>query len=576
MSPIEQQKQRYRHLLYSKLDHYVKNVTEKNIIVNEDINLCVQRFKKDLENTDYYLNYQAIDVFFDFLFFIYIDNNHNQFIQFTPEDWQVFYFVNIYGFYWANEKDKRRFNRSFLTISKKNGKTTLAVIQILYHLTKENINAKTYSVSESKVMSEDSALFIAKNIINNSPALFKRIEQLQYSLRYTKGKSTNTYKMLPFKPAAMNGIKPSFAIVDELHLMPDSQIVDKLTSGQMTGSIPNPLLSIVGTRGNNSTYYQFELEQVYKKVLRNEIKDESTFIMMFGQDNESECNNPEFWIKSNPNIYSSLDINLLKDNYEKSKLTPSSLREFFSFNLNLWVDAATDDQFIEDEFINKAFDKGNDLNLSLDFFRGKDVYLGLDTSKIEDLSSLVILNYDKETKEFFSYPFIYFAKNNSKKIRNKGVDLTKWLLSGEIKQSPFKRIDYTEILEDIIYLNSICNIKNLGHDGYNKSEIIPYLDNQRIYNEIVSQSIKDITTATKLLDKIFATEKITCVNGAYKWQFKNAIIYEDINNNKKLHKKKSLDSIDSIAALINALELWRRDNEDELFKVDFQPISIKM
>jgi phage terminase large subunit-like protein len=355
-STIEDQKKNYREKIYALHYSYVEGVLSGSIVVNKDIYLAVKRYLKDMNNTEYYINYSALDKFFNFLFYINIDNNKNQYIQFVPENWQAFYFFNIYGFYWKNESSKRRFIRSFLTISRKNGKSTLAIIQALYHLTKENINAKVYVVSESKNMSEESSLSIAKNIISNSPALLNRVQQLQYSLRYIFNKSISTFKMLPFKPSAMNSLKPSFAIVDELHLMPDSQVVDKLASGM--GATPNPLLSIIGTRGNNSTFYQYELEQVYKKVLDNKLNDESSFIMMFGQDNENEVNNVELWVKSNPNLHSTLSLNYLLDIFDKAKLTPSSLKEFFSFNLNIWVDSI-EDQFIESEFINEAFEKGN-------------------------------------------------------------------------------------------------------------------------------------------------------------------------------------------------------------------------
>jgi phage terminase large subunit-like protein len=216
------------------------------------------------------------------------------------------------------------------------------------------------------------------------------------------------------------------------------------------------------------------------------------------------------------------------------------------------------------------------MKLDLEFFRGKQVYLGLDTSKIEDLSSLVVLHHDKINKRFYAFPFIYFANNPIKKIRNRGIDITKWLLSGEIKQCADKRIDYIDIIEDILYINSICEIINVGHDNYNKSEIIPILDNNVIRNTAVSQSIANINSATKLLDRILANGELVCINDAFKWQFSNVVIYTDINNNIKCNKKKSLDSIDSVIALINALELWRRDNEKDYYKVDTSKIQIKL
>ena len=268
-----------------------------------------------------------------------------------------------------------------------------------------------------------------------------------------------------------------------------------------------------------------------------------------------------------------LEKSYLIDTLNKAKLTPSSLKEFFCFNLNLWLDSK-EDQFIEQQFINKAFEKGEKAGLNFDFFKGKDIYLGLDISKTNDLSSLVMLWYDTDNKEYYAYPYIYFANNPVKRVRSRGIDLTQWLMSGEIRQCSTARIDYNMIYDDIMYIKEHCNILALGHDGYNKEEIIPMLESQRINVEYVSQRIADITTATKLLDRVMAQEQLTAVNNAFKWQFKNVIPYRDINNNLKLDKKVSKDSIDSVAALVNALELWRKDNEYNLTRTSYTPIKM--
>jgi phage terminase large subunit-like protein len=276
----------------------------------------------------------------------------------------------------------------------------------------------------------------------------------------------------------------------------------------------------------------------------------------------------------------SLNSDYLLNQYHKAKLTPSSLKEFFGFHLNMWVDKSKEEQFIEKEFIEIAYNNGIDIQLDFDFFKNKDVYLGLDMSKTDDLASLVILHYDREQNHFYAFPFIYMPSVPTKRIRNRGIDLTQWLLDGSITECRVKRIDEDMIFEDIVKINENCNIACLGHDGVNKSNIIPAVENlrksnkQRIDCQWVEQGIYKITTATKLLDRIMAQEQLTFCNPCMKWQFGNCITRTDINNNIKLDKKISKDSIDSISALVNALELWRRDNENEYYKAPAEPIKI--
>lgn len=544
---------------------YAYDVIDGRILSNKYIRMAADRHVKDMNDGRLFLNDAKIEEIFGFCYYIFIDSNLGSYTRFRPEPWQCFYLLSIYGWYWVDRPHRRRFTTSFLTIARKNGKTVLAVVQCLYHLTKGGIDQKTYVVSESLNMAEDSALSYAKKIVENSPALNKRVENKQYNLRYTKGKSTSYFKMLPNKPEALNAIKPSFIIIDELHLMPTSEIVDKARSGM--GATMNPLLCIVGTRGNDSTYYQFELEQSYIKILRGELQDDSTFIMMYCLDKEEEATDTNAWIKANPNIGSSLFIDNLLDEYHTAKLTPVSLKVFFIDHFNLWVDGS-DEDFIEEQYLKIAFKKGSKLfkkPTDLSFFIDKKVYLGVDTSRTNDLSSLSVLHYEEDTGTIYLFTFVYFPDNPTKKHRTGGVDLHQWIRTGWIKEHPGKRINYDLIVEDIEAINSIADVQGLGYDTYNPSEIVPKVENMLIECHAIPQTIGKISPATKLFDRVFAEERIVPGNPVLKWQIKNVVIRYDQDNNIKAEKNKSKDSIDGVYSGLNALELFRQVYEDQFY-----------
>jgi phage terminase large subunit-like protein len=431
--------------------------------------------------------------------------------------------------------------------------------------------SNVYYLSDTKALSSDSALECAKQIVWNSPALSKRVNTMQYTIQYSKPKSNSTLKILPYKASAMNGIRPCFAVVDETHLMKDSKVIDTLASGML--KVSNSMLIIISTRGTNITYFQYALEQVYNDVIECKQEDETTFIMIFEQDSEEEANKPETWIKSNPNIGVTHQLIDLQDLYIKAKLTPASLIEFFTLNLNMWV-AGKEAQFIEQEFIDAAYNRGVDNHINLEFFRDKDVYIGMDLSKTNDLSSVVVLHVDKH-KHFYAYPIIYFPNLINRKARARGINLSKWLLSGEIKQCEGARIDYQMIIDDLIYINSICKIKNFGHDGYNQNEIVPTLESVGIFGEVVGQGIFNLSQSTKLLDRIMVEHRISYTNEAFRWQFSNAIAYYDDNNNLKCSKKKSRDSIDSVYALLDAIYLWQEEN-DSSFTKPYEALKISL
>ena len=166
--------------------------------------------------------------------------------------------------------------------------------------------------------------------------------------------------MMPYKPIALNSLKPAYAIIDELAVMKTGEVIDVLASGM--GASVNPILSIISTRGQNTSYFQYQYEKTLEKILSDEIKQEQTYCLIYEQDDENEVNTPELWIKSNPMLGSdALNIDYLLDLYDKAKQTPTSLKEFFVKNLNRWVEGI-EENFIEKEFI------GYSLYYLLDWF----------------------------------------------------------------------------------------------------------------------------------------------------------------------------------------------------------------
>lgn len=206
----------------------------------------------------------------------------------------------------------------------------------------------------------------------------------------------------------------------------------------------------------------------------------------------------------------------------------------------------------------------------------------MDLSRTDDLSSLCVTHFDPEKRLFYVMPFIYMANRPVKRIRGRGVDLTQWIIDGKICQSEINRIDYNDIINDLLKINSIANIKGIGHDGRFENEVVPYMEKLKnlegywLECVFVSQGIYDITPAVQLLDRIFAQGQVVCDdNPCFKWQFKNCVTYRGENNNIKISKKKSLDSIDSVIAFQNSLELIRREIKDSYYQIEYVPISIK-
>lgn len=545
---------------YLKLDQYVNGVQNGSIIANKQIKQAVDRYQKDLNNPLYEFRKDKLDKFFYFLYYVKLLQSNN-YIQFQPEPWQVFYFANVYGFYLA-DTEIRRFTTSFITISRKNGKTSIAAIQSLYHLIYDgNIDAQVYFISKDRALANN-GLRIAKNITKNSPALNKRTRVMQYSIKYETKATDNFMVAMPGEPDALNSIRPSFGIIDESHTFVNSDLPDMLKSGQV--GVNNPLMSIISTRGYNTLgYYQYDYEQYLKQVLEGEKEDASTFIMMFGLDSEEEISKPEMWVKANPNLTNPniLTLDELKREYEQKRYRISGLRNFAVFNLNLWWELS-EDSFIPNDVLNKVWGEVEESEL-----QGNDCYLGIDLSSTKDITAIsLIFPPTPERMNFAIKNFNIKTNSVEKRVRKSGIDLTPWIDSGEILELDTPIIDYDYLFELIQDLSEKYNILSIGYDKFNSALLIPKVRNELgLECEPIPQTASFLNQSIKFLEKLVYDEAVIIDNEATKWQFGNIKLYIDGNGNYKFMKNKSLDSIDSPVAIVTGLAAWLNTlNEEEL------------
>lgn len=537
-----------------KLNRYVTDVTEGNIIICKTIRQSIERYQYFLNWNEVEWRQDKVDWFWKFCYYINIEQQ-GIYKRFHPEPWQIFYFSNIYGWY-EQGTDIRYFDNSYLTQSRKNGKTHTGVIQSLFHLMLDGItDAKVITISESKTMSTDSALFFAKQIVANSEDIDDVIETRQYALRYTNGKSISEFKLYPNKSAALNGIKPTFGLLDELHTHVTSNVFDMLENGMMASF--NHLISIITTRGDNTTYFQYEYEESLKQILNNNLESRC-FIMIFELDKKEEMNDPEMWIKSNPNLGVTFDIKELHKLYDKAKLIPAKLKSFYTYNLNMWVD------FLEDSWLDLKTINKNMGKIHLKNYDNWVCWLGGDFSSVQDLSSITVLFRNEKLNKFIVHPLIYISNNPQKKVRKGGIDLHKIINDKWIKECSDDVIDYKMIYDDIKILAEKYDIQKFGYDKNNVSLFM-----KQVSDDILGDKLQDVgqgfwlNEPLKFMEREFLSGNILFENPAFKWQLQNVRIVTNEQSNIKAGKTKSKDSIDTIISTACAFQMYIDEQKEQ-------------
>ncbi len=135
----------------------------------------------------------------------------------------------------------------------------------------------------------------------------------------------------------LRGPTPSLAIVDEYHLHPDNGVYSALELGM--GARPEAILFAITTAGSNVVSACKQHYDYCCQILAGEESNDSLFVLIYELDDESEVEQPEMWIKANPNLHVSVDAAKLESTIQKARGIPSQWVEMLTKRFNIWCQA---------------------------------------------------------------------------------------------------------------------------------------------------------------------------------------------------------------------------------------------
>src|SRR5699024_12111042 len=201
-------------------------------------------------------------------------------------------------------------------------------------------------------------------------------------------------------------------VFDEIHEFKDYKLINVIKKSR--GSRKQPLILYITTAG-----YQLDgpLVNYYEQgadVLDEAIKDERTFYFLAELDSKEEFDNPENWIKANPNMGVSLDLDTLVEDWEKDKRTPEERSDFITKQFNIFVNGS------KMPFISFETLKKNNKHMDIKELSGSVAIGGYDLSSTEDFTSACLVFPIIATGEIFVLSHSWIPRNkvivNNEKI----------------------------------------------------------------------------------------------------------------------------------------------------------------
>lgn len=456
------------------------------------------------------------------------------------EPWQCFIVYSIFA--WKRADGSRRFRYAYIEVARKNGKTALAAgIALLMLFLDGEARAEVYSVATSKDQAK-LAFDDAKAIVKNTD-LKKRLQIYTNAIAYEQ--KASSFKALSSDSGIHDGLSPHCTIVDEFHAHPHSGMFDVMKSA--IGARKQPLIFIITTAGFNKQGPCYAYRTNAINVAAGVTEDDSLFTLIYTLDKEDDWDNPDVWIKSNPNLNVSIDNDYIAEQVVDAKNRPEAVRNVKTKNINIWVDA--EKTWILDE---KWMECVGDISRK-DMLLGAKCYGGLDLSNNKDITAFALtFNMDDKVQHLC---WFWIPEDTVKiKIRDENINYDSWIEKGWVKVTPGNVTDYNFIISDILEICKLYNVVSIAYDPWNSSQAIINMQNEGLIMSGFRQGFVTFNTPAKQFERnIISGVAEHFGNPVLRWMMASTAIAMDPAGNIKVDKQKSSQKIDGIVATIMSL-----------------------
>ncbi|GEQ49811.1 terminase large subunit [Tetragenococcus koreensis] len=535
------------------MNDYIEKVLSGELVAPEKIKNACQRHLNDLERS------QSED--FPYLFDEKKADKAIKFMQLLPGTdgqpiqmlgFQKFIIGSLYG--WRTKQgDLRRFNRALISMSRKNSKTYICSGIAANALIMEKEPAEGRQVLFT-ANSTKQARIGYDMLANSLQAVSRQSKFMRQQLKIMQSKivhkPSNSFAMaLASETNTLDGFGATVAIRDEAHEAKTRKVENVLKSGMMNQK--NGLLATITTAGLDMNVPLYEDYMLAERILQGLDESDRYFIAIWELDNEKEMHDQEKWIKANP-IFESEKmketmIPAIQDDADLA-LKQDNLNAVLVKNFNLWRQASEDSYLPAKDW--------NAVEVQPQPIRGCPVYIGIDLSKTDDLTSVSWIVPVNGKLYCDSHSFVATKYGLESKEKKDGLPYRKLEKEGEcsITQLESGIVDYEQVfkfIQNLIEENEL-DLQGICYDPFNANSIISMAEKENYPMIEVRQGTRTLNVPTRTFrEQVFASNIIHPKNTILTHAVNNALTKED-NNGIQINKAKNSNKIDPMAALINA------------------------
>lgn len=470
-------------------------------------------------------------------------------------DWEAFCVGSIFGWQvWHEELGRwvRLFREAYIRVARKQGKSTLAGGIGLWLLDYDGEpGAEVYAIATKRDQAKQ-VWEVAQQFVEKNAYLSETITHLRSLSRLVVYDTMSKFQPLGRDSHTEHGLNPSGAVVDELHVHRNRDMVDAIETA--IGARAQPLIIYITTAGVRGVSIYNETDERAQRTLRGAIDNERLFVYIATLDPKDDWRDPSVYIKANPSLGHTVLLDELIDERDKAITTPGRRNTFIRLRLN--TDTGAETAWLD-------IDKWNERAGKLT--RNGRVHVGVDLGGRRDLSAAAKVTkdsaggYDIDVRFWMPKDCVQEAEQRDK------VPYSTWIEAGYITATPGDYRDDREIVKEILPWAAGCDEWDV--DAWNSTTIIPELQDTGREVVVIPQTFASLSPSVDDIEKAIESGQLTHTgNPVMEWMIGNTALEETNDGARKpvkVDSQKVRRHIDGVSAILNAVNRLRVVVEDD-------------
>lgn len=361
-------------------------------------------------------------------------------------------------------------------------------------------------------------------------------------------RTNSAYKAVSADVATKWGAAPSGVIFDEVHAQPDRRLWDALVTA--TGKRRQPLVLALTTAGWDRSSLAWELHDYAVKIAKGEVQDPTFLGVIWAAPEDADWTDENVWRQANPHLGVTVPIDFLRAECERAKSIPAFQNTFRTMYLSQWVGQ-------ESRLIPMVqWDQCAEPIAAPS--KAGAAFGGLDLSSTTDLTAFSVIREVDGKVEVWRKVYVPEDALRERGLRDR-APYESWARDGLITPTPGKTVDYAAVKRDVLWAKDAFNLRDVGYDRWNSSQVVRELEDEGVRMVQVGQGYASMSAPTKELLRRVADQGFRHGGDpVLRWMTDNCAAETDASGNLKLAKNKSSGRIDALVSTVIALDGWMR------------------